>query len=87
MELIAGCRNATELAKLQQLLQPTIVLPVDVQASQTARQLMESFFLSHGLAIADSLIAATALTQGLPLYTRNVRHFQMIPMLTVVCPY
>ncbi len=48
---------------------------------------MESYFLSHGLLIPDALIAATALDQALPLYTKNVRHFQMIPLLSVTRPY
>lgn len=87
MELVAGCRNAAELAQVQQFLQRVTVLPVSATASLTAYQLMESFFLSHGLLIPDALIAATALEHGLTLYTKNTRHFQMIPALTVVRPY
>ena len=87
MELIAGCRNVSELALVQQFLQSITVLPITVTASQTAYQLMPLFFLSHGLLIPDALIAATALDRGLTVYTRNVRHFQMIPGLQVVQPY
>lgn len=87
MELIAGCRNRTELVSVQQSLQQMIVLPVSASASQTAYHLMESFFLSHSLVIPDALIAATALEYGLTLYTKNVKHFQMIPALTVIRPY
>ena len=49
--------------------------------------LMESFYHSHGLHLADALIAATALEYDLTLYTRNVRHFRMIPRLTISQPY
>ena len=84
MELIAGCRNRTELASTHQFLQRFTVWPVSTNASRTALQLMESFFLSHGLVIPDAL---TALEHGLSLYTRNIRHFQMIPTLSVVRPY
>jgi predicted nucleic acid-binding protein len=87
MELIAGCRDATELANVRQFLVAVAVIPVTATASQRAQQLMESFFLSHGLLIPDALIAATALEQGLTLYTKNVRHFQMIPGLVVIRPY
>ena len=87
MELVAGCRNKAELAQTQQFLQPITVLPVSATASQTAYQLMESFFLSHGLLIPDALIAATALEHGLALHTKNTRHFGMIPALTVTQPY
>lgn len=87
MELIAGCRNAGELAKVQQFLQMITVLPVSAAASQLAYQLMESYFLSHGLLIPDALIAATALEQRLALYTKNLRHFQMIASLPLIRPY
>lgn len=63
------------------------ILPLSAVASQTAFALMESFFLSHSLVIPDALIAANALEQAMTLYTKNVRHFQMIPDLIVVRPY
>ena len=87
MELIAGCRNRLELTSVQQSLQRMTVVPVSITSSQTAQALMESFFLSHGLVIPDALIAATALEQAVTLYSKNTRHFQMIPGLTVVRPY
>ena len=87
MELVAGCPNAAALAKVQAFLKGVTVLPISPLASQNAYQLMESFSLSHGLAIADALIAATASEHGLTINTRNVRHFQMIPGLVVIRPY
>jgi predicted nucleic acid-binding protein len=87
MELVAGCRNAADLAAVQRFLQGMTVLPVSPTASQDAYHLMELFFLSHGLAIADALIGATAREHRLTLYTRNVRHFQMIPGLVAVRAY
>ena len=87
MELVAGCRNAGELVQVQKFLQQVTVLPVTLLSSQTALQLMETYFLSHSLLIPDSLIAATALENGFPLYTKNARHFQMIPSLKIVRPY
>jgi len=87
MELVVGCRNKAELAQVKQFLQQVTVWPVSATASQTAYQLMESFFLGHGLLIPDALIAATALEYGLTLHTKNIRHFQMIPALMVIRPY
>lgn len=37
-----------------------------------------------GLVDTDILIDAA---HGIPLYTRNVRHFRSIPHLTVLAPY
>lgn len=87
MELVLGCQDAAALAKTRRFLANVIELPLNPAATQIARHLVETFFLSHGLLIPDALIAATALEQSLPLYTRNTRHFQMIPGLSVVAPY
>jgi predicted nucleic acid-binding protein len=38
------------------------------------------------LQIADALIAATALEHRLPLMTRNRRHFEQVPGLTLRTP-
>ena len=87
MELIAGCRNKTEMRELQRFSQKCTFLPVTAPVSQVAFQLMESFYLSHGLIMADALIAATAIEHDLTLYTRNTRHFRMIPRLKINQPY
>ena len=49
--------------------------------------LLHQYRLRYSLSITDALIAATALAYNETLYTKNVRHFQMIPGLTVVRPY
>jgi predicted nucleic acid-binding protein len=41
---------------------------------------------SNGLHVFDSLIAATALDEGLTLITRNQRHFAMIEGLILDLP-
>jgi predicted nucleic acid-binding protein len=87
MELIRGCRNARELRQVQTLLAEMTVLPVSVAASETAYRLIEALYLSHGLAVPDALIAATAIEHGLAVYTRNVRHFEPISGLKVIRPY
>jgi predicted nucleic acid-binding protein len=87
MELTEGCRNGRELNLLHKFLLPYLILPVTDLISLHAYTLMQTYYLSHGLIIPDSLIAATALDRGWTLYTQNVRHFQMISGLTVVRPY
>jgi predicted nucleic acid-binding protein len=87
MELVAGCRDKKELALVRQFLAPVRVLPISEEVSDLSYQLMESYHLSHGLLVPDALIAATALKTGLPLYTKNTRHFQMIPDLVTRRPY
>jgi predicted nucleic acid-binding protein len=87
MELLVGCRNKNELQDTNQFLASVIVTPLSESVSLKARELIESFFLTHGLLIPDSLIAATALDLGATLFTKNLKHFQMIPGLAVIRPY
>jgi len=47
---------------------------------------MKSYARSHGLQVLDSLIAATALEDGLTLATKNRKHFQMIGDLKLEVP-
>ena len=87
MELIAGCRDSASLSRIKQLLGQFTIVPLTPAVSERAQTLMETYILSHGLALPDALIAATALESGIALYTRNVRHFGMIPELLVIQPY
>ena len=85
MELVQGMRNNVELNALRQSLRhwQATVLPVEPQVSARAIFLIESYALSHGLRVADSLIAASAMTMGLPLLTANTKHYRMIEGLTL----
>jgi predicted nucleic acid-binding protein len=87
MELVAGCRNRLEMENIQTLITDFTLLPLSPVASLKAYELMLSYSKSHGLAIPDALIAATALVQKLELATDNERHFKMIPDLLVKRPY
>lgn len=87
MELIAGCRDSVQLRGVREFLTSLHVLPLTPESSREALSLMEQFFLSHGLLLADAMIAATAIEHGVPLYTKNVRHFHIIPHLVVIRPY
>ena len=46
-------------------------------------RLIDQYALSDGLQLGDALIAATALEDGLPLLTANVKHFGSIEGLDV----
>ena len=87
MELIIGCRNAAELRRLRLFLERFEIRGLSATIGETAVELLYQYRLSHGLLLADALIAATALECGKTLYTKNVRHFRMITSLTVVRPY
>ena len=81
MELMAGVSNKEALAKLNKNINRFNILLINPEITSIALQLIESFKLSHNLAIPDSLIAATTLYTGFKLFTFNVKDFKFIPDL------
>jgi predicted nucleic acid-binding protein len=84
MELIVGCRNKAELKALDRFVQPFTLLPMNESISSRALDLLRQYRLSHGLLIADALIAATALVESIPLVSKNQRHFRFISGLQLL---
>lgn len=84
MELTVGCRNKTEQRDLAKFLRRFRILKIDSAISDSAIELLQQYNLSHGLLIADALIAATALTLAEPLATKNQRDFRFITGLNLV---
>jgi predicted nucleic acid-binding protein len=86
MELIVGCRNKKELQDLEKFLHRFQALKITDQISDCAVDLLQQYFLSHGLLIADCLIAATALIHKEAFITKNQRDFRFIAGLNLL-PY
>ena len=85
MELVQGMRDKTELQVLRRgiRLWGCEIIAIDSDISLRAMYLMENFALSHNLQLADALIAATALSTGLPLMTANDKHYRFIDELAL----
>jgi len=47
--------------------------------SKLAVNLVEKYYLSHGLLIPDAIIAATAITFDIKLFTYNLKDFKFLP--------
>jgi len=84
LELLQGARNKTEMQRLEDMLAMFYCLDMPPEIFQVARQLIKHYSLSHGLRLADALIAATALVYELELLTINQKNFRFIPEL-VLC--
>lgn len=78
MELVVGCRNTVELSALAHFLRRFTILPINEEVSRTAVDLLTRYRLSHGLLIADALIAATAMHGNRPLISKNQRDYRFI---------
>lgn len=87
MEILLGARDKQEQRVVSEELARYVNLHLESGDSQNAQQWFEQFHLSHGIGIMDSLIAAVAVRVGKPLYTFNLRHFQVIPGLDARVPY
>ena len=85
MELVQGMRNKGELIELRKALRDwnTKILYINEDISTKAMFYVERYYLSHSLRLADSLIAATAIVNGLPILTANIKHYSMLSELEI----
>ncbi|MFN5513393.1 MAG: type II toxin-antitoxin system VapC family toxin [Cyanobacteriota bacterium] len=84
MELIVGCANKLELQTLEKFLQRFDVIRIDSSISDKAVELLRLYRLSHGLLIADGLIAATAIIYNCHFITKNQRDYRFIQNLALL---
>lgn len=87
MEVLVGARNKRELKSLSELMHLFKAIPLDDDTGVIALGLIKTYCLSHSLGIPDALIAASALNSQTVVYTKNIKHFSMIPQLDVRRPY
>lgn len=80
MELMQGARSKLEARQIRQSLNRLQfrVLPLSEAIGSLAAALLEQYALTHGIQVADALIAATAIDSGRPLCTGNAKHFRPI---------
>ena len=78
MELYFGALNKRELNKIKKYLKALKVVHFDSTVSEMAVSMIESYSKSHGLQIPDAIIAATALSLEIKLFTLNLKDFRYI---------
>lgn len=83
MELVQGTRNKTELIQLKKKLKAYHIIHFNEITSRLAVELNGQYRLSHGLLIPDAIIAATAITFNLKLFTYNLKDFKFIPGIQI----
>lgn len=86
-ELCAGCRNLQEQRITLKNFVRIEIVHVESGDSHDALQWYQTFHLSQGIGIFDCLIAAAASRLGGAIYTRNRKHFHVMPDLQVKQPY
>jgi predicted nucleic acid-binding protein len=86
MELIRGCRDRHELAVVSKFLGRFETIHFNEPISALSIDLITQYNLSHGLLIADAIIAATAIVYDHGFVTKNQRDFRFIEKLKLL-PY
>ena len=79
--MIFGALNKAELSKIKKSLNSVSIIQVNEAISEIALELQENYSLSHNLTIPDALIAATALEEGVELFTLNQKDFKFISQI------
>jgi len=75
-ELWAGARP-NEHAGLNDLFGALTCAPIDEEVGRRAGVFLRKYRLSHGVEVADALIAAGAVANKAELWTRNRKHYPM----------
>ncbi|MEX0810562.1 MAG: type II toxin-antitoxin system VapC family toxin [Chitinophagales bacterium] len=84
LELMVGCENKADFKALQKFLNNFDIILINHAVSERSVQLFEKYRLSHGVQIADMLIAATAIEYDLALLTKNQKDFRFIKDLKLL---
>jgi hypothetical protein len=79
LEIIEGAENARDQARALDLLRHFERIEMSAGDFDWAIQQALRFRLSHNVDMMDCLIASNAQRLGIPLFTRNLKHFQ--PMI------
>ncbi len=77
-ELYAGVRGKQELLILDNFVSLFDVIPIDSEIARIGGLYKRDFGKSHGIGLADAIIAATCHSKNAQLKTLNIKHYPMI---------
>lgn len=80
-ELYAGVKEESELDTLDRLLSLFRIVPVSAQLARAGGLHKRDYGKSHGVGLADAMIAATVQAESADFMTLNVKHFPMFKEL------
>ena len=81
-ELYAGIKGDAELTALENFVSLFRVIPVTSEIARMGGLYKRDYGKSHGVGLADAIIAATCEAENAELKTLNIKHYPMIKGLT-----
>ena len=83
-EIYSGAKE-NEMPEVEEFLSAFRIINVDYEIAATGGLFRNKYFKSHGVCLADGIIAATAKLNNFKLSTLNTKHFPMLD--NVIRPY
>lgn len=80
-ELYAGVKGDSEISVLNNFIALFRVVPIDSGIAKAGGLYKRDYGRSHGVGLADALLAATADAENAQLKTLNVKHYPMMGKL------
>lgn len=80
-ELFAGVKGDTEQSALENFFSLFRIVPVGAEIAQKGGLYKRNYGKSHGVGLADAIMAATAEAEKASLKTLNTKHYPMIKNL------
>lgn len=77
-ELYAGVKGDSEQAALDEFVSLFRVVPVSADIGKAGGLCKRDYAKSHGVGLADAILAATAETENAELKTLNTKHYPML---------
>jgi len=77
-ELYAGVKGDAEQVALEDFISLFRVIPVDAKIAKTGGFYKRDYAKSHGVGLADAILAATAEAENAELKTLNTKHYPML---------
>ena len=77
-ELFAGVKGDDELSVLNNFISFFRIVPIDTEIAKMGGLYKRDFGKSHGIGLADALLAATAYQENAEILTLNIKHYPMV---------
>jgi len=77
-ELYAGVKGDAEQAVLENFVSLFRIVPVSAEIAKAGGLYKRDYVKSHGVGLADAILAATAVAENAALKTLNTKHYPML---------